>query len=229
MAQTISKRTKANYESYDREKAHSTNDGLGVLRTLRQAKFDETVDLAIRLGIDPTQADQQIRGSYSLPHGTGKAKRVIAITRGEKADEARAAGADEVGAEELVQKIEGGWLEFDVCVTTPDMMPLVGKLGRVLGPHGKMPSPKSGTVTDHIGNTVTEYKAGRIEYRNDKAGNIHVPVGRLSFSDDQLKENIASWIEHVKGLKPASSKGTFIRSVTISSTMGPGIRLSVTD
>lgn len=201
--------------------------GIKRIRAFKKTKFDETLDVAVRLGIDFKQADQHIRGSFSLPHGTGKSKKVIVFTRGDKAEDARKNGADEVGAEELVKKVEGGWMDFDVAIASPDMMGQVGKLGRVLGPQGKMPSPKSGTVTDHIGNAVKEFKAGKIEFRSDAGGNVHAPIGKLSFSDVQLKENIDAFIDHVRVLKPASSKGNFIRSVTLSATMSPGVRLAV--
>jgi len=193
------------------------------------AKFDESVDIAVRLGINPKYADQMVRGALVLPHGTGKTKRVLVFAKGEKEAEARDAGADFVGGDDLVEKIKEGWMEFDDCIATPDMMGTVGKIGKLLGPRGLMPNPKVGTVTFDVERAVREAKAGRIEYRVDKAGIIHAPVGRVSFNKDKLKENILELMDALLKAKPSSAKGTYVRTVTISSTMGPGVRLDVAD
>ncbi len=191
------------------------------------SKFDESVELAARLGVDPRHSDQQMRGTISLPHGTGKKVRVLVFAKGEKVTEAEAAGADYVGGEEYVKKIQEGWTDVDAIISTPDMMREVGKLGRILGPRGLMPNPKSGTVTFDVAKAVNEVKAGRIQYRTDKTGNIHVPVGRVSFSEDQLTENARIVLGELLRAKPPAAKGTFWRSVTVSSTMGPGVRLDI--
>ena len=189
------------------------------------AKFDETVDVAVRLGVDPKYSDQMVRGAVTLPHGLGKTVRVAVFCKGEKQAEAREAGADVVGAEELVAKVKEGWLEFDAAVATPDVMALVGQIGRVLGPRGLMPNPKVGTVTFDVAKTVKEMKAGRVEFRVDKAGNLHAPVGKLSFGKEKLTENINALLDTVIRLKPASSKGTYIKGIALSSTMSPGIKI----
>lgn len=191
------------------------------------AKFDETVEAAFRLGVDPKKADQQIRGAMVLPHGTGKTQRVLVFAKGDKAKEAEAAGADYVGDQEYISKINEGWFDFDVIVATPDMMAEVGKLGRVLGPKGLMPNPKTGTVTFEVEKAVQEIKAGKVEYRVDKAGNIHVPIGKVSFEDNQLVENFAAITETLVKAKPQASKGKYMRNAAISSTMGPGVRVDV--
>ena len=188
------------------------------------AKFDETVEVAVRLGVDPRHADQVVRGTVVLPHGTGKSVRVLVITQGDKAKEAEDAGADYVGTE-FIQKINEGWLDFDAIVATPDVMGQLGKLGRVLGPRGLMPSPKAGTVTFDVGKAVREIKAGKIEFRVDKTGNLHAPIGRVSFTEDKLAENLDAFMDTVVRAKPAASKGTYIKTVTVSSTMGPGVRI----
>jgi large subunit ribosomal protein L1 len=198
-----------------------------VLKQTNSAKFDETVELTVKLGIDPRKSDQIVRGSFTLPHGIGKERRVVAFAEGEKADEARAAGAIEVGSAELAAKIEGGWMDFDVAIATPAMMRHVGKLGKILGPAGKMPSPKSGTVTDRIGEAVADFRAGKVEFRNDKGGNIHVPVGKKSFEERALVENIESLLEHIKGARPQTAKGTFVQKVCLCSTMSPSVELDV--
>ncbi|NLB88798.1 MAG: 50S ribosomal protein L1, partial [Syntrophomonadaceae bacterium] len=190
------------------------------------AKFDETVEVHVKLGVDPRHADQQVRGTVSLPHGTGKTRRVLVFAKGDKAKEAEAAGADYVGAEDLAEKIQGGWFDFEVAVATPDMMGVVGKLGKILGPRGLMPNPKAGTVTFDIERTIAELKAGRIEYRTDKNANVHVPIGKVSFENDKLQENLATFAEALIKAKPAAAKGQYIRSATICSTMGPGIKLN---
>lgn len=200
-------------------------EAVRLLKQAPKAKFNETVEVAIRLGIDPKQADQQVRGTVALPAGTGKTVRVLVFAKGEKAKEAETAGADIVGAEDLVEKIQGGWTEFDIAVATPDLMSTVGRLGRVLGPRGLMPNPKSGTVTFDITKAVREFKAGKIEYRTEKAGIIHAPIGKTSFTEEQLLANFTSLIEAVARAKPAAAKGQFLRSVTLSTTMGPGIKV----
>ncbi len=184
------------------------------------------VEIAVRLGIDPKQADQIVRGSIVLPNGIGKTKRVIVFAKGAAADEATAAGADEVGAEELAEKIKGGWLDFDACIATPDMMRLVGPLGRTLGPRGLMPTPKAGTVTMEVGKIIEEYKAGKVEFRNDGGGNVHSVVGRLSFDPEKLEENVQAFIDRIASMKPATTKGQYIKGIAISATMTPGVRIA---
>jgi ribosomal protein L1, bacterial/chloroplast len=207
-------------------KVYEPEEAIQVLKKTGTAKFDETVEVAFRLGVDPKHADQQLRGAVVLPHGTGKSKRVLVFAKGEKIKEAEAAGADVVGSEELVQKIQGGWFDFDVAVATPDMMGVVGRLGKVLGPKGLMPNPKVGTVTLDVAQAVQEIKAGKIEYRTDKAGNVHLPVGKISFNEDSLLENYFTLVDTIVKAKPASAKGQYIRSITLSSTMGPGIKVN---
>ena len=208
----------------DRARPYDTREAAEAVKAAAFAKFDESVDLAVNLGVDPRHADQIVRGTVVLPHGTGKSIRVLVIAQGDKAKEAEAAGADFVGAE-FVAKIKEGWLDVDVIVATPDMMGQVGPLGRVLGPRGLMPNPKSGTVTMDVERAVKDVKAGKIEFRVDKTGNLHAPVGKVSFSADQLMENMTVFMEAVVRAKPAAAKGTYIRSVTVSSTMGPGIHI----
>jgi large subunit ribosomal protein L1 len=200
------------------------DEAVKLVKQLASAKFDETVDIATRLGVDPRKADQLVRGTVVLPHGTGKSVRVLVIAQGEKEAEATAAGADFVGVE-YVEKIQGGWLDFDVCVVTPDLMGKVGPLGRVLGPRGLMPTPKAGTVTFDITRAVEEIKAGKIEFRVDKTGNVHAPIGRVSFSEEQLFENLSAFMEQIVRAKPSAAKGTYLKSVTVSSTMGPGVSI----
>lgn len=209
----------------DRMKLYLLDEGLQLLRQLPTAKFDETVECAVRLGVDPRHADQMVRSTVVLPQGTGKKVRVLVFAKGEHETAAREAGADYVGAEDLVEKISGGWVEFDVAIATPDMMKVVGRLGKVLGSRGLMPNPKSGTVTFDIASAVKESKAGKIEFRVDKAGNLHVPVGKRSFTDDQLRENIVAFMDAVLRVKPASAKGTYVKTVAIGSTMSPGIKI----
>ena len=201
-----------------------TQDAIQTVKDLSFAKFDETVEVVARLGVDPRQADQVVRGTVSLPHGTGKEVRVLVIAQGEKEKEAQEAGADYVGVEYLDQ-IQQGWLEFDVAVATPDLMGKVGPLGRILGPRGLMPTPKAGTVTFDIGQAVTEIKAGKIEYRVDRTGNVHAPIGRVSFDVDKLKENFEAFMDSIIRARPASAKGTYLRGVSLSSTMGPGVAI----
>ena len=193
-----------------------------LLKSIAFAKFDESVEVSTRLGVDPRKADQIVRGTVVLPHGTGKVSRVLVVAQGEKAQEAKDAGADYVGLE-FVQKIKDGWLEFDVVVATPDVMGQVGQLGRILGPRGLMPTPKAGTVTFDVGRAVTEIKGGKIEFRVDKTGNVHAPIGRVSFDAGMLAENLSSFMDSIARAKPSGAKGTYLRSVTVSSTMGPGI------
>ena len=221
------KRLRDGRAEIDREKAYPLDEAITLVKQGATAKFDETVEIALRLGIDPKQTSQAVRGAYSLPHGTGKKLRVIAFCEGEDAQAAIAAGAIEAAGEELAKKIDGGWLDFDVAIAHPGMMRFVGKLGRVLGPQGKMPSPKSGTVTADIGNAVREFVAGKIEFRNDAGATIHAPVGRRSFSKEQLAENIHAFIEHVKTLRPPGTKGLFIRKAFIKSTMSPSVTVQV--
>jgi len=204
---------------------YSPADAIRLLKQMPKAKFDENVDVAIRLGIDPKQADQQVRGTVALPAGTGKSVRVLVFAKGEKAKEAEAGGADNVGAEEFVEKIQGGWTDFDVAIATPDLMSLVGRLGRVLGPRGLMPNPKAGTVTFDIAKAVKEIKAGKIEYRVEKAGILHTGIGKASFTEEQLLANLMALVEAVVRAKPASAKGQYLRSITLSTTMGPAVRV----
>ena len=200
------------------------DEAVKLVKELAFAKFDETVEIAARLGVDPRKADQVVRGTVVLPHGTGKTVRVLVIAQGDKAKEAEEAGADFVGVE-FIDKIKGGWLDFDVCVATPDLMGKVGPLGRVLGPRGLMPTPKAGTVTVDVGRAVKEIKAGKIEFRVDKTGNVHAPIGKVSFSAEHLRDNLASFMDQIVRAKPSSAKGTYVKSVTVSSTMGPGVHI----
>lgn len=202
-------------------------EAVNVLKGYAGTKFDQSVEIAIRLGIDQAQADQIVRGSIVLPHGIGKQQRVVVFAKGQKADEAREAGADFVGEEDLAEKIKGGWTEFDACIAAPDMMKLVGPLGKVLGPRGLMPSPRSGTVTPDVAATVREYKAGKVEFRNDKAGNVQAAVGKLSFDATKLVENIQAFVDKVLALKPHAIKGTYVKSAHISASMSPSVRLAV--
>ncbi|MGK5511594.1 50S ribosomal protein L1 [Brevibacillus formosus] len=211
----------------DKNKVYEVAEGVELVKKAATAKFDETVEAAFRLGVDPKRADQQIRGAVVLPHGTGKVQRVLVFAKGEKAKDAEAAGADFVGDADMIAKIQSGWFDFDVVVATPDMMGEVGKLGRVLGPKGLMPNPKTGTVTFDVTKAVNEIKAGKIEYRVDKAGNIHAPIGKASFDADKLVENLAALTEALNRAKPAAAKGVYMRNVTLSSTMGPGVRVAV--
>jgi large subunit ribosomal protein L1 len=211
----------------DRTKLYDIQEGIELVKQTAKAKFDETIEASVRLGVNPRHADQQVRGAVVLPHGTGRTIRVLVFAKGEKAREAEAAGADFVGAEEMVQKIqEENWLDFDVCVATPDMMGLVGRLGRVLGPRGLMPNPKSGTVTMEVTKAVQDIKAGKVEYRVDRTGIIHVPIGKASFDAEKISENLSVLMDAIVKAKPASAKGTYLRSVVLASTMGPGIKLN---
>ena len=212
-------------ERFDREHLYSPSEAVDLVKEMSTAKFDETVELAVRLGVDPRKADQIVRGTLSLPSGTGKTARVVAFAAGEAAAAARAAGADVVGADDLVSKVEGGFLDFDVAIATPDLMGQVGKLGRILGPRGLMPNPKTGTVTTDVGKAVTEFKGGRVEYRTDKVGNVHVGVGKVSFDRAKLLANVHAVVEELVRAKPAAAKGKYLKAVTLSSTMGPGVRV----
>jgi len=222
----VGKKYQEAVKSFDRTTLHEPTEALSIVKTNAKAKFDETVEVAFKLGIDTRHADQQIRGAIVLPNGTGKTRSVLVFAKGEKAKEAELAGADFVGAEDMIAKIEQGWFGFEVVVATPDMMGMVGKLGRVLGPKGLMPNPKTGTVTLDVTRAIKEIKAGKIEYRADKAGIIHAPIGKASFSVEQLVENYRVLGETLLKAKPAAAKGQFMRSVTVSSTMGPGVRIN---
>jgi large subunit ribosomal protein L1 len=219
------KRFKAAYEAVDRDHLYSPREAIKLLKQLPDAKFDETIELSIRLGVDPRKADQMVRGAVSLPKGTGKTMRVAVFAKGENASAAEAAGADVVGDDDLAERVQGGFLDFDAVIATPDMMPVVGKLGRVLGPRGLMPNPKSGTVTDDVGKAVGDIKGGRVEYRTDKVGNLHLIIGKKSFDEASLVENYAAVIDEVYRAKPAAAKGRYLKSVTMASTMGPGIKI----
>ncbi len=216
---------RARLEKVDRDKRYTLEEGLRLVRETARVKFDETVELAVRLGVDPRQADQNIRGTVLLPHGMGKTVKVLAFAKGEKEKEAQEAGADFIGSDELVKKISEGWLEFDKAVATPDMMAVVGRIGKILGPRGLMPNPKAGTVTQEIGKAVQELKAGKLEFRVDKAGIVHVPIGKVSFPEEQLMENARAILDSLMRAKPASAKGNYIRGVALSATMGPGIKV----
>src|SRR5512132_2679739 len=221
----MTKRLKATEALIDRSKSYTVAEAMEIVKKAPAAKFDESVDLSLRLGVDPKHADQMVRGAIVLPHGIGKAVRVAVFAKGEKDKEARDAGADVVGAEDLVEKIQGGFMDFDSTIATPDLMGQVGRLGKVLGPRGLMPNPKLGTVTFDVGRAVREVKAGKAEFRVDKAGNIHVPVGKKSFSQEQLVANAMALLEAIMRAKPAASKGQYLRSATVASTMGPGVRV----
>lgn len=214
-------------EQIDRAKVYGLDEALELLKTNAYAKFDETVDISVRLGVDPRKADQMVRGAVVLPNGLGKTVRVLVFAKGDKAQEAEAAGADFVGAEDLTEKIQGGWFDFDTAIASPDMMGVVGKIGRVLGPRGLMPNPKVGTVTMDIGRAVEEAKSGKIEYRVEKAGIVHAPVGKVSFDLVKLRENILALVDVLVKAKPSTAKGTYLKKISISSTMGAGINLDI--
>jgi large subunit ribosomal protein L1 len=221
----IGKRFRAGQDAVGAEKLGDLTDAVTRLKKAATAKFDETVEVSMRLGVDPRHAEQQVRGTVVLPHGTGKTVRVLVLTKGDKEREAKEAGADFAGSDEWIKKLNEGWMDVDVIVATPDMMGEVGKLGRVLGPRGLMPNPRSGTVTMDVARAVREVKAGKIEYRVDKAGNLHAPIGKASFGSEQLVQNVETFLREVLRMKPAASKGQYLRSVTLSSTMGPPVRL----
>jgi len=210
----------------DRNRLYEPSEAIKLVKEIATAKFDETVEAHVKLGVDPRHADQQVRGTVSLPHGTGKTLKVLVFAKGEKVKEAEQAGADYVGAEDLAEKIQGGWFDFDVAVATPDMMSVVGRLGKILGPRGLMPNPKAGTVTFDIERTIKELKAGRIEFRVDKTSIVHVPIGRISFDEERLQDNLNAFAEALIKAKPAAAKGQYMRSVNICSTMGPGIKIN---
>ena len=223
------KKYKAAAALVDRTKQYGIEEAIGLAKKTKRAKFDETVDIAVKLGVDPKQADQMVRGTVVLPHGTGKKVRILVFAKGEKDKEARDAGADYVGAEDLADKIQKeGWTDFDTVVATPDIMGLVGRLGKVLGPRGLMPNPKTGTVTFDVARAIKEIRAGKVEYRVEKAGIVHVPVGKSSFDENKLVENAKAVFESILKAKPASSKGKYLRSATVSTTMGPGVRIDPT-
>ncbi len=221
------KRYAADKKAHDNKELLPLADAVNRIKSFKATKFDQTVELCMHLGIDAKQADQMIRGSLSLPHGIGKSKRVVAFCASDKVAEAKAAGAIEAGAEELVKKIEDGWMDFDVAVASPDMMRVVSKLGRTLGPKGLMPSPKSGTVTPNVAEAVKEYAAGKVEFRNDSGGNVHAAVGKYSFDAKQLEENAEAFIKHITKMKPSSAKGQYIKSISLSATMTPGVAVVV--
>ncbi|MCQ2559935.1 MAG: 50S ribosomal protein L1 [Clostridia bacterium] len=211
----------------DRQTLYEPEEALTLVKKMSSAKFDETVEMVVRLGVDPRHADQQIRGAIVLPHGTGKTRKVLVFAKGDKAKEAEEAGADFVGAEDMVERIQKeGWMEFEVAVATPDMMSLVGRLGKILGPRGLMPNPKTGTVTANVSQAINEIKAGKIEYRVDKAGIIHAPIGKVSFEVEKLQANFKTLMEQLIRVKPASAKGTYVKAIGVSSTMGPGVKIN---
>ena len=214
-------------EKIDRQSRYSVEEAVAKVKEAAYANFDETVEAAFRLGVDPRHADQVVRGTVVLPHGIGKTVQVLVITQGEKITEAEEAGADYVGGKDYIDRISEGWLEFDTVITTPDMMGQVGKLGRILGPRGLMPNPKSGTVTFDVGRAVKEAKAGKIEFRVDKTGNVHAPIGKLSFDNEKLSENLKTLIETINRARPPTAKGIYLRNITVSSTMSPGVKLDV--
>ncbi|MCK9525420.1 MAG: 50S ribosomal protein L1 [Limnochordia bacterium] len=213
----------------DTEKLYSPSEAIALAKKCASAKFDETVEVAFKLGVDPRHADQQVRGTVILPHGTGRDVRVLVFAKGEKAEEARSAGADFVGDDDLAEKIQGGWTDFDVAIATPDMMGVVGKLGRILGPRGLMPNPRTGTVTVEVAKAVEESKAGKVEYRVNKEAGMHVPIGKASFTEEQLYGNFAALMDAIVKARPPAAKGTFVRKIHVSTTMGPGIRLNAQD
>ncbi len=223
----IGKKQKEAKAKVDRTQVYSLEDAIGLVKDSAWAKFDETVDVVVKLGVDPRKADQMVRGAVVLPNGLGKDVRVLVFAKGEKAQEAQDAGADFVGADDLVARIQEGWFDFDTAIATPDMMGTVGKIGRLLGPRGLMPNPKVGTVTMDVGRAVNEAKSGKVEYRVEKAGIIHAPVGKVSFDAQKLQENIVSLVDALVKAKPSTSKGTYLRKICLSSTMGPGINIDV--
>ncbi|MAS05864.1 MAG: 50S ribosomal protein L1 [Ahrensia sp.] len=221
----IGKRTQQTRDGIDRNKLYALNEAVGLIKDRAKAKFDETVEVAMNLGVDPRHADQMVRGVVNLPNGTGRSVRVAVFARGDKAEEAKAAGADVVGAEDLVDIVQGGTIDFDRCIATPDMMPLVGRLGKVLGPRGMMPNPKVGTVTPDVASAVKASKGGAVEFRVEKAGIVHAGVGKASFDAKALEENIRAFADAVNKAKPAGAKGTYVKRVAVSSTMGPGVKI----
>ena len=214
-------------KAFDRETFYAPTEAINILKSIAKAKFDETVEVAIRLGVDPRKADQMVRGTVALPTGTGRDVRVAAFAAGPSADEARAAGADIVGADDLAEQIEAGKMDFDLTIATPDMMPLVGRIGRTLGPRGLMPNPKTGTVPTDVGRAVSEFKGGKVEYRTDRFGNVHVQLGKASFTPEQIEANFRAVIDEIQRAKPASAKGRYIRKITVSTTQSPGVRIDI--
>ena len=222
-----SKRYKTELTKFDARKKYAIGEAVSIIKGFNTTKFDQTVNIAIKLRIDPKKTEHQIRGTIALPKGIGKSRKVIVFADGDEAKIAKEMGADEIGGEELVKKVQDGWSDFDVAITIPRMMKSVGKLGKILGPQGKMPSPKSGTVTEDIKTAVKEFKAGKIEFRTDAGGNVHAPVGKVSFSEQDLKENVTTFLEHITQVKPAGVKGSFIQNVVLSASMSPGVRLTL--
>jgi large subunit ribosomal protein L1 len=214
-------------KAFDRETFYAPTEAINILKSIAKAKFDETIEIAIRLGVDPRKADQMVRGTVALPSGTGRDIRVAVFAAGPAADEARAAGADIVGADDLAEQIEAGKMDFDLTIATPDMMPLVGRIGRTLGPRGLMPNPKTGTVTTDVGRAVSEFKGGKVEYRTDRFGNVHVQLGKASFTPEQIEANFRAVIDEIQRAKPASAKGRYIRKITVSTTQSPGVRIDI--
>jgi large subunit ribosomal protein L1 len=226
MTTKLSKRLRATADKHPGKTPVSVEHAVTLLKLYNNVKFDQSVDIAIRLGVDPKQADQIVRGSIVLPHGIGKTLRVIVFAKGDLAEQAKASGADEVGGEELAKRIKDGWTDFDACIAAPDMMGIVGPLGRVLGPRGLMPSPRAGTVTPEIGKTVREYKAGKVEFRTDAGGNVHAVVGKLSFDAQQLADNISAFIHQIQVMKPHSVKGQYVKGISVSATMSPSVHIA---
>ncbi len=216
-------------KSFDRLRLHSDADAVSLVKSLATRRFDESVDIVVRLGVDPRKADQMLRGTVSLPSGTGKEVRVAVFAQGEAATTARSAGADIVGADDLAEQVTGGMTDFDVAIATPDMMPVVGKLGRILGPRGLMPNPKTGTVTNDVARTIEEFKGGKVEYRTDRFANVHVPIGRASFADEDLLKNLRAVVAELQRAKPAAAKGKYMKKMVLSSSMGPGVRIDPAD
>lgn len=223
----IGKRLKAGYANIDRNKFYSLDEAVALIKSAALSKFDETIELALNLGVDPRHADQMVRGVVELPHGTGKTVRVAVFAKGDKAEEARKAGADVVGAEDLAEKIQGGFMDFDRCIATPDMMGVVGRLGKVLGPRNLMPNPKLGTVTPNVTEAIRAAKAGQVQFRVEKAGIVHAGVGKASFDQDKLVANVKAFVDAITKAKPAGAKGTYLKKVSVSSTMGPGVKLDI--
>ncbi|MEY3588027.1 MAG: ribosomal protein [Actinomycetota bacterium] len=222
-----SKKYKAAIALFDREQQYTPTEAVSIVKKTASKKFDESVDIAVRLGVDPRKADQAVRGTVALPAGSGKTLRIAVIAAGDAANDARTAGADMVGADDLAQQIEGGMMDFDLLIATPDMMPLIGRLGRVLGPRGLMPNPKSGTVTTDVGRAVGEFKGGKVEYRTDRYGNVHVRIGKASFNEADLETNLRAVLDELQRAKPAAAKGKYLRKISISTTMGPGVKVDV--
>jgi len=229
MARKPGKKYRQALEKIEKDKRYTAEDAFKLLKEVAYAKFDETVEASINLGVDPRHADQMVRGSILLPHGIGKSLKVVVFAKGEKAKEAEAAGADVVGADDLIEKIQGGWLEFDRAIATPDMMVAVSKVGKVLGPRGLMPNPKLGTVTFDVGKAVKDQKLGKVEFRTEKTGIVHVPIGKKSFEEQKLVENFRSFLSHIVRIKPSTSKGTYVKNITVSSAMGPGIPIDLAE